>query len=142
MSPHLYASPRVYLRELLQNAVDAIAASQVSTADAPAGVSVEPADVSGDGALRVLDAGIGLTEAQVHEFLATIGHSTKRDDLGFARHEFLGQFGIGLLSCFLVADEIRVDTHAAGAQPVRWIGHSDGSYRVEKGDRGDVGTTV
>ena len=52
------------------------------------------------------NTGIGLTEAQVHELLATIGKSSKRDELGFARHEFLGQFGIGLLSCFLVADEI------------------------------------
>jgi molecular chaperone HtpG len=142
MSHHLYASPRVYLRELLQNAVDAITAREVTTGDAPSGIVIEPADASGDGALRVIDSGIGLTEDQVHEFLATIGRSAKRDDLGFARHEFLGQFGIGLLSCFLVADEIRVDTHAAGAEPVRWTGFSDGSYRVEKGERGDVGTTV
>ena len=50
---------------------------------------------------------------------------------GFARHEFLGQFGIGLLSCFLVADEIRVDTRADGAPAVRWTGYSDGRYTVK-----------
>ena len=78
--------------------------------------------MTGDGTLRVHDTGIGLTEAQVHELLATIGRCSKRDELGFARHEFLGQFGIGLLSCFLVADEIEVLTRAAGAPTVRWIG--------------------
>ena len=109
LSHHLYASPRVYVRELLQNAVDAITARRAARAGrARASVRIEPPEVTGDGTLRVHDTGIGLTEEQVHELLATIGRSSKRDELGFARHEFLGQFGIGLLSCFLVADEIRV----------------------------------
>ncbi|MFC3744378.1 HSP90 family protein [Paractinoplanes deccanensis] len=135
LSHHLYASPRVYVRELLQNAVDAITA----TGDV-AGGSVTL--TTGDGELRVADNGIGLTEAQVHELLATIGRSSKRDELGFARHEFLGQFGIGLLSCFLVADEIRVHTRRDGAEPVLWTGYSDGRYDVRAGDERDPGTTV
>jgi molecular chaperone HtpG len=142
LSHHMYASPRVYLRELLQNAADAITARRAVRPDQPARVRIEPPEVTGDGTLRVLDSGIGLTVDQVHELLATIGRSAKRDDLGFARHEFLGQFGIGLLSCFLVADEIRVDTRAEGAPAVRWIGYSDGRYSVEPGDRADPGTTV
>jgi molecular chaperone HtpG len=142
LSHHLYASPRVYLRELLQNAADAITARRAARPDTPAQVRIEPPEATGDGTLRVLDSGIGLTVDQVHELLATIGRSSKRDDLGFARHEFLGQFGIGLLSCFLVADEIRVDTRADGAPAVRWTGYSDGRYTVEAGDRADIGTTV
>ncbi len=144
LSHHLYASPRVYVRELLQNAVDAITARRAGEPDAPGRVLFEPPEVTGDGTLRVSDTGIGLTEAQVHELLATIGRSSKRDDLGFARHEFLGQFGIGLLSCFLVADEIRVDTRAAGAPAVRWTGYADGRYSLEPAEHGrvEVGTTV
>ncbi|MEV6342095.1 HSP90 family protein [Actinoplanes sp. NPDC051851] len=134
LSHHLYASPRVYVRELLQNAVDAITA----VGEGHAGL-VEI--VTGE-TLRVSDNGIGLTEAQVHELLATIGRSSKRDELGFARHEFLGQFGIGLLSCFLVADEIRVHTRRGDAPPVLWIGHSDGRYEVRPGEEREPGTTV
>ena len=135
LSHHLYASPRVYVRELLQNAVDAITA----TGDVHGG-RVEL--TTGDDQLRVSDNGIGLTEAQVHELLATIGRSSKRDELGFQRHEFLGQFGIGLLSCFLVADEIRVHTRRAGSPPVLWTGYSDGRYEVRPGDEREPGTTV
>jgi molecular chaperone HtpG len=143
LSHHLYASPRVYVRELLQNAADAITARRGAEPGSPSRVLVEPPEVTGDGTLRVSDSGVGLTEAQVHELLATIGRSSKRDDLGFARHEFLGQFGIGLLSCFLVADEIHVETRAAGVPAVRWTGHSDGRYSVHTGsDRADTGTTV
>jgi molecular chaperone HtpG len=144
LSHHLYASPRVYVRELLQNAVDAITARRAVQPDAPATVHIEPPELTGDGTLRVHDTGIGLTEAQVHELLATIGRSAKRDELGFARHEFLGQFGIGLLSCFLVADEIHVRTRSGDAPTVDWTGYSDGRYRVAVAadQRPEPGTTV
>jgi len=144
LSHHLYATPRVYVRELMQNSVDAITARRLSEVGAPGDIWFEPAERTGDGTLRVHDTGIGLTEPQVHELLATIGRSSKRDDLGFARHEFLGQFGIGLLSCFMVADEIRVVTRNGDQPTVMWTGHSDGRYSVvlPEEQRGEQGTTV
>jgi molecular chaperone HtpG len=139
LSRHLYSSPRVYLRELLQNAVDAVTARRAADPDAPAVV-----EITADGQrLEMTDTGIGLTAEQVHELLATIGRSSKRDDLGFARHEFLGQFGIGLLAAFLVADEVRVDTRSAtGGPATTWTGRADGTYTVEAGTRAEPGTTV
>ncbi|MFF3869425.1 HSP90 family protein [Micromonospora sp. NPDC001898] len=146
LSHHLYGSPRVYVRELMQNAVDAITARRATEPDAPALIRIEPPELTGDGTLRVHDTGVGLTEAQVHELLATIGRSSKRDELGFSRHEFLGQFGIGLLSCFLVADEIRVVTRHADEPTVLWTGYSDGRYAVATAPAGqrraEPGTTV
>ncbi|MEV4415518.1 HSP90 family protein [Catellatospora sp. NPDC049609] len=143
LSHHLYSSPRVYVRELMQNAVDAITARRAVAPTAPASVWIETPKTTGDGTLRVHDTGLGLTEQQVHELLATIGRSGKRDELGFSRHEFLGQFGIGLLSCFLVADEIRVQTRHEGHPTVYWTGLSDGRYETKPGpDRQEVGTTV
>jgi molecular chaperone HtpG len=144
LSHHLYATPRVYVRELMQNAVDAITARRLADPSAPGDIWFEPAERTGDQTLRVHDTGIGLTENQVHELLATIGRSSKRDDLGFARHEFLGQFGIGLLSCFMVADEIRVVTRCGVEPTVQWTGYSDGRYAVElpEEQRSEPGTTV
>ncbi|MFC9976357.1 HSP90 family protein [Spirillospora sp. NPDC127200] len=139
---HLYASPRAYLRELLQNSVDAISAHPP---ERPL-ILIEPPSATGDGSLRVHDNGVGLTEEQVHELLATIGRSSKRDELGFSRQQFLGQFGIGLLACFLVADEVEVVTRSAaveGAATVRWVGHAAGHYSVEPAaERPEPGTTV
>jgi molecular chaperone HtpG len=146
LSHHLYTSPRVYVRELMQNAVDAITARRTVEPYPPIDIAIEPLEATGDGTLRVHDTGIGLTETQVHELLATIGRSSKRDELGFVRHEFLGQFGIGLLSCFLVADEIRVSTRAGDAPTVEWTGRADGRYEVavapEQRQRAEPGTTV
>lgn len=145
LSHHLYGSPRVYVRELLQNAVDAITARRATDSGAPARVTIESPATTGDGTVRVHDTGIGLTEAEVHDLLATIGRSSKRDDFGFSRHEFLGQFGIGLLSCFLVADEVRVRTRSISGTPtVVWHGHADGRYAVHAAgsERDEPGTTV
>ena len=129
LARHLYSGPRVYVRELLQNGVDAITARRAVDPDAPATVRLRPGD---DGTLEVTDTGVGLTPAQAEELLATVGRSSKRDlDLGLGREEFLGQFGIGLLSAFMVADEIELVSRSAvdpDAPPVRWVGHADGRY--------------
>ncbi|MFJ6568723.1 HSP90 family protein [Streptomyces sp. NPDC091292] len=149
LSHHLYSSPRVYLRELLQNAVDALTARH----------AIEPDDTRArtfgirlyaDGSVvRVEDDGVGLTEADVHTFLATIGRSSKRtDQIAEQRADYIGQFGIGLLSCFLVADEIHVLSRSArtpDAPAVEWRGRGDGSYSVRTlpaSARPSPGTTV
>lgn len=160
LSHHLYSSPRVYLRELLQNAVDALTARRALEPDAAADVSVNASAeaasdtfgirVYADGAVvRVEDDGVGLTEADVHAFLATIGRSSKRaEQVAEQRADFIGQFGIGLLSCFLVADEIHVLSRSArtpAAPAVEWRGRGDGSYSVRAlpaSARPRPGTTV
>lgn len=129
LSHHLYSGPRVYLRELLQNAVDAVAV-RAATDERPA-LLLLPTDVSSDGRLHAMDSGVGLDADDVRTFLATIGRSSKRDELGLARSDLLGQFGIGLLSCFLVTDDIEVVSRRDDGPWVRWVGHADGSYDLE-----------
>jgi molecular chaperone HtpG len=135
LSHHLYSGPQVYVRELLQNAVDALTARQRLHPWSTGRVLLIPAEVAGDGQVHCLDTGIGLTIEEMERFLATIGSSSKRDELGFARADFLGQFGIGVLSCFLISDEITVVSRSAhGGGLVRWRGSADGSYQVEELD--------
>jgi molecular chaperone HtpG len=142
LSHHLYSSPRVYVRELLQNAVDAITARRALDPDAPGDVVVEPLP---DGGLRISDTGIGLTEQEVHDLLSTLGRTSKRDELGFAREGFLGQFGVGMLSAFLVAERISLTSRSAkGGPAVRWTADASGQYevKVEEAARAEVGTTI
>ena len=136
LSRHLYSSPRVYLRELVQNAVDALTARTLASAEeeptgSPGLVRIIPSDCSPDGRLAVIDNGIGLSREDITTVLSTIGRSSKRDELGFARQDFLGQFGIGLLSCFLVTDEIELRTRAVGSDETwSWHGRADGTYEI------------
>ena len=137
LSDHLYSGPEVYLRELLQNAVDALTARQqkdVSFIASESPIQIEvvrPANLTEPPTLVISDKGIGLTEPEVHEFLATIGQSSKRD---LSREDFIGQFGIGLLSGFIVSEEIVVITRSIenGSPTLEWRGRADGTYSIRQ----------
>ena len=131
LSHHLYSSERVYLRELVQNARDAIEARRGLGHPVDGSIAIEPA--RGAAMLTVRDNGIGLTHDDMRALLSMIGGTSKRGNLGATRRNFLGQFGIGLLSCFLVADSIEVLSRSArrpDAPTLRWVGHSDGTFTI------------
>lgn len=134
LSHHLYSSPGVYVRELLQNATDAIRARQLLEPGHTGTVRVELMEKQDGGPPTLLfsDDGVGLTEEEIHRFLATIGESSKREALAERRNDFIGQFGIGLLSCFMVCDELLVVTRSVkgDGRTMEWRGRHDGTYSV------------
>ncbi len=134
LSNHLYSSPEVFVRELLQNAVDAIAARRKTEQCGDCAVTLTLSQTpQGAPELTFADSGTGLTEAEIHRFLAVIGQSSKHDiESGRSSGDYIGRFGIGLLSCFLVSDCIRVQTCSVKApeQSLEWCGHPDGTYTI------------
>lgn len=144
LSEHLYSSDEVFIRELIQNALDALTArKKYDPSFSQEHIELElliPA--SGAPSLVFSDNGIGLTEEEVHRFLSTVASSSKRE--GYQSEDFIGQFGIGLLSCFLVTDEIIMITQSAkGGPAVEWRGKGDGTYSIKTlGDNLSVGTRV
>jgi molecular chaperone HtpG len=134
LSNHTYSSPQVFLRELLQNGVDAIVARNQSLPGHPGEMLIElPNQNPDDGPVLIFtDNGIGLTEEEIHLFLATIGQTSKRDEWLQQRTDFIGQFGVGLLSCFMVSDEVIVVTRSAieEAETIEWRGRADGTYSL------------
>ena len=148
LSDHLYSGPEVYIRELLQNAVDALTAREQKdvgfiASESPIQIEVvRAASVADPPTLVISDQGIGLTEPEVHEFLATIGQSSKRD---LSRDDFIGQFGIGLLSGFIVSEEIVVITRSIqdDSATLQWRGRADGTYSIRQLDHdAEPGTQV
>ncbi|PNW10401.1 HSP90 family protein [Microbacterium testaceum] len=142
LSRHIYSGPRVFLRELLQNAVDAIAARR--EVDGGGGrVRITPISASSD-EFVLRDDGVGLTLDDVADLLGTVGRSSKRDVFDLPRSDFLGQFGIGMLSCFMVCDDIVIRSRSArGSTPVEWRGRTDGTFEVGAApDDTPVGTSV
>lgn len=138
LSDHLYSGPEVFVRELLQNAVDAIRAREKLEQDFQGEIELElTKGRAGESAtLLISENGIGLTEDEIHRFLATIGESSKRGSHGERMADYVGQFGIGLLSCFMVSDEIVVVTRSArpGHSAMQWRGKCDGTYTVRSID--------
>jgi molecular chaperone HtpG len=129
LSEHIYSSPNVFVRELLQNGIDAITARRSIDESLSGKINV----YVNDSQLEIIfeDNGIGLSEDEVHKFLSVIGQSSKRDDI--LEKDYIGKFGIGLLSCFVVSNEIIVETRSLFKQHkgIRWKGKSDGTYTIE-----------
>ena len=101
LSEHIYSNPNTFVRELLQNSVDAITALHNIDENYSGRIDVF---LNGDGSMVFQDNGIGLKEEEVYRFLTVIGESSKRDTPD--ADDFIGRFGIGLLSCFVVTNEI------------------------------------
>lgn len=146
LSNHTYSSPQVFIRELLQNGADAIVARSHIEGQHAGEIHIELSHPAGDRPVLVFrDNGIGLTEDEIHLFLATIGETSKRDELPLQRTDFIGQFGIGLLSCFVVSDEIIVVTCSAKdkSKTLEWRGRGDGTYSLTVlAERMEPGTEV
>jgi hypothetical protein len=122
MGEHLYQRRDVAVRELLQNSLDACRQRR----QVEAGYVPEIAfSVSDDGRmLTVQDNGIGMTERQVQHYFAAIGRSFYQspDFLALDRQKRIdpvSQFGIGILSCFLIADAMVVETRSGAGPAIR-----------------------
>jgi len=130
LSEHIYSAPNVFVRELLQNGIDAATARRTIDENHKGTINVFVNKVDGYPQIIFEDNGIGLSEAEVHQFLSVIGQSSKRGD--FNEKDYIGKFGIGMLSCLVVSHEIVVETKSlVNEQAVCWRGKADGTYTVE-----------
>jgi heat shock protein beta len=155
----LYKNKEIFLRELISNASDAL--------DKIRFLSLTDKTVLGDKEeltirikvdrdnrmLHITDTGIGMTKADLIQFLGTIAKSDTSEFLnkiqdaqkeGTSMSDLIGQFGVGFYSSFLVADKVIVTSkHNADDQHI-WESDST-SFNVIKDPRGNTlgrGTTV
>lgn len=126
LSEHIYSNPSTFVRELLQNGIDAITAFRNLDESHEGCICVR---LDENGSMVFEDNGIGLKEEEIHQVLTVIGESSKRGELDSG--DFIGRFGIGLLSCFVVSNEIIFETRSAlGKKSIRWRGKADGTYET------------
>lgn len=144
LSDNLYSDDSVFLRELLQNGADAISARKLvdeTFTGEQITVTYAQEPEKNQAVITVSDNGIGLTQGEIHEFLSIIGRSSKR--MTAERDSYIGQFGIGLLSCFLVAETIEVVTRSAREETAHlWRGKSDGTYDIAEAQKPTAGTDI
>ncbi len=157
----------VFLRELLQNSIDAIATRRALVRQRTAaagsardvGMGFDDAiyfrverGPEGDALVQCTDAGIGMDEYIVRNYLSVAGVSYYRSE-DFKNLQLnldpISTFGIGILSCFMVASRVDIVTRrdpliAGTAAPIRLeIPAVDRQFRVYAGDTGaPVGTSV
>ena len=156
--------PEVGLRELIQNAVDAVRELAQYQKDVPAASSVplpqQEGDVivsiekrsSGEAWIAVADHGIGMSPGIIIEYFLTAGASFRRSETwrrafettdGKSKILRAGRFGIGALASFLLGPEVEVSTrHVEEIDGVQFRASVDSdSIELRKASR-PVGTTI
>jgi molecular chaperone HtpG len=143
----LYSPPGIFLRELLQNAYDAIQLRKLR--DASCAGQIHVTLDAGHGSISITDDGEGMSRTMIEEYLATLGSSGTGEmravlgSMGNSGPPLHGRFGIGLLSAFAVADRVDVHTCYMGAEETwHWMCGSDGEYMLKSGSRTTAGTVV
>jgi hypothetical protein len=131
-----FADPLVFLRELVQNSLDAGAtAIDVDFSLAPK----RGAAKSGKrlGTITVTDNGEGMNEGIIDKYLLTLFSSTKEGDL-----TKIGKFGVGFVSIFAIEPELVVLETGQAGEAWRILFHPDRSYEKLRLEEPVEGTTV
>jgi hypothetical protein len=121
MGTKLYGKPEVALRELLQNSIDACLLSQAlhEKWGAPYSplITVKYYTKDKEDYLEITDNGIGMNQEVIKKYYSKIGSSyyQSRDFFDLQaetnlKFKPISRFGIGILSCFMVADSMEVET--------------------------------
>lgn len=111
----LYSDPAVFVRELIQNAIDAVRTRKQMDKNLPSDwtpqINIRTwVDNEGFYWFRIEDNGIGMTEQTIKEYFLKVGHSYYNSDQFHAdkircgadiNYKPISRFGIGILSCFM-----------------------------------------
>lgn len=153
----LYSNKEIFLRELVSNANDAIDKLRFRALSDPAlmdeGVELAiQIDIDEEaGTITVADNGIGMSREEAIENLGTIAKSGTSQFLESLTGDqqkdaqLIGQFGVGFYSSFIVADQVVVDTRAAGAaakEGIRWTSSGEADFDIESITKDTPGTSV
>jgi molecular chaperone HtpG len=159
--------PEFGIRELMQNALDAVREAQeyqrrhpelndveYTRQEAEVVISIDKDKKADDWWITVSDQGIGMTLDTVRNYFLKAGASLRRseiwrktfeDDQGKSRVMRSGRFGVGVLASFLLGDEIHVSTRHISEPDGNGINFSskldDENVELQKITR-PVGTTI
>lgn len=149
----LYTDHEVFLRELVSNAVDAIAKlKMVSRSGEYSGDIGEPEITitldKDNKTLSVSDNGIGMTADEVKKYINQVAFSSAEEFIekykSNSDQSIIGHFGLGFYSSFMVARQVEIDTlsYQDGAQAVHWTCDGSPIFKLEDSARIQRGTTI
>ena len=151
----LYSDHDIFVRELVSNGCDAITKLKklevMGEYDFPedykASIQVEVSPEHKT--LSFTDTGIGMTEAEVKEYIYQVAFSGATDFLEKYKDktnedQIIGHFGLGFYSAFMVADKVTIDTLSwqKDAVPVHWESEGGINFEMSDGDKKEVGTKI
>lgn len=142
----LYSDRDIFLRELISNASDAITRlnfelltnHNVVDEGVEAAIRIYPDKEKGT--LKIVDNGIGMSEAELKDNLGTIAKSGARSFLDAAKdnpeatvNDLIGKFGVGFYAAFMVAESIEVKSRSFRPEDKAAVWRSTGTGNFSLG---------
>ena len=152
----LYKDREVFVRELLSNASDALnrmrfeMVTNQDVLDPRAELHIRLKVDKETRMLTIQDTGSGMTRDEIIENLGTIAQSGARKFMEAAKDkqgdfaQFIGQFGVGFYSVFMVAEWVRVTSRSykPRAKAVSWYATGEDNYQVNPAEMTERGTKI
>jgi hypothetical protein len=153
MGTSLYSRADTPIRELIQNAHDGIMRRRQQDLSFTGQIGIDQNETANT--LSFTDDGIGLSADEAEEYLGTLGVGItgmiKKGIAGLAGApsanndggQLIGQFGVGLFSAFMLAEEVIVESKKAGEEhAIRWQAGLGTDIELSSCEREKEGTTV
>merc|ERR1712137_572152 len=142
----LYTDKEIFIRELVSNASDAMEKFRHAQVAGESLIDpyIEPEiHITADNesnTIVIQDFGIGMTADELKENLGTIEFVKNKEN----SQSFIGQFGVGFYSSFMVADQVEVYSRSAheGSKGYLWKSDGSGSYELAEADNVTRGTKI
>lgn len=151
----LYSDHDIFYRELISNGCDAITKlkklelmgefEKPEDMEYKIQITVNPNDKS----IIFEDNGLGMTEAEVEEYINQIAFSGAQAFMEKYKDkanedQIIGHFGLGFYSAFMVADKVTIDTlsYQADAKAVHWESEGGTSFEMTDGSKEGIGTKI
>lgn len=136
----LYNDSSVVVRELTQNAIDAIKLQNYIDSNKPSKTKKNKITINWNSEKRILsfyDNGTGMTISDIENYLLKVGASKYRQKQfkkDFKDFNPISRFGIGLLTCFMVANDVDIETNTTDSEDVNvlCLRNVNGKYLLKK----------
>lgn len=149
----LYSDRDIFIRELISNSTDAIQKLKIlQDRESLSHIEEPKIEICIDKekkTLKFIDTGIGMDQDEVQNYIAQIAFSGAEDFLkkyqtNNEKDQFIGHFGLGFYSAYMVADKVEIDTlsYKKEATPVFWSCDGSSEYTIDRGTRDKVGTEI
>jgi molecular chaperone HtpG len=153
----LYTHPEIFLRELISNASDALnkvrfrrlTDKNILDPDDELQIKIEVDEKKQSFVIE--DNGIGMTQDELVNNIGTVARSGTMEFFKRMKEEgktldgnFIGQFGVGFYSVFMVTDEVTIETRGADpdSKGCRWKSSGEGTFTIEEFDKKSRGTRI
>ncbi len=147
----LYTDHEIFLRELISNAVDAIAKRKMATYAGEGGEMPDPEITivvdKVNKTLSITDNGIGMTTEEIKKYINQVAFSSAEEFIEKyqkSANDLIGHFGLGFYSAFMVAKKVEIETlsYQPGAQAIHWSCDGSPEFELTDANKSVVGTTV